>query len=383
MGKGSSNAAVAQLFGRLSCFLGCYDVAAAVVHRSATCVVADAVEVTASKPVAIKRMRHRDQFERELRMRYGGGRDVSACIIGVDAWHVPATQRADFVFEGRQPEPAPTDLVGDVEYPYVAVMPRGERSLFHAMASERIAGINVAAVAHLMRRMVLRVQQLHAQGLAHGNLKPRNLLRVASDEFGALGDVMICDMDAAVPLGSPRPLDLKTSTGYCPPELQVRLCAGGGAAWLPELIVCPSFDVWGIGVILFELATGRTLFTQDIASDNLVDAAGRTKLCVWRYVSAAQLQSVFADAEDCSEQRREDAKHLLAWILRGDPRSSGPASSRCWRAASSARTAPRPRWPCRCCTTTPSSATRRRRRRARWARSTTRSRCSASTAGAT
>jgi hypothetical protein len=30
-------------------------------------------------------------------------------------------------------------------------------------------------------------------------------------------------------------------------------------------------DVWAIGVILFELCTGRTLFAQDISDNEIVD----------------------------------------------------------------------------------------------------------------
>ena len=74
----------------------------------------------------------------------------------------------------------------------------------------------------------------------------------------------------------------------------------------------------GLGVLLFELTTGSLLFPQDIANDNLDTKADKTRLCVWRYISAEKLDNVLKDAR-CSAQEREDARHLVAWMLRGDP----------------------------------------------------------------
>ena len=54
--------------------------------------------------------------------------------------------------------------------------------------------------------------------------------------------------------------------------------------------------MWSLGVMLFELCTGHTLFGQDIANDELVDAMDLTRLCVWHTVSDDDLSEVFFSA---------------------------------------------------------------------------------------
>ena len=97
-------------------------------------------------------------------------------------------------------------------------------------------------------------------------------------------------MDAAAQVGTP--VGEKTSSAYAPPELaraKYAICdrmidgskrvkyAGGselarlGSSHEPvsvrQLAVADrSFDIWSLGVILFELCTGRTLFSQDVST---------------------------------------------------------------------------------------------------------------------
>lgn len=39
----------------------------------------------------------------------------------------------------------------------------------------------------------------------------------------------------------------------------------------------PSFDVWSLGVVLFELCAGHTLFSQDTANDELIVESDKTR----------------------------------------------------------------------------------------------------------
>ena len=41
------------------------------------------------------------------------------------------------------------------------------------------------------------------------------------------------------------------------------------------------YMVWSLGVVLYELCTGRHLFAQDISNDEMVDAEDTLRLCTW------------------------------------------------------------------------------------------------------
>jgi serine/threonine protein kinase len=94
-----------------------------------------------------------------------------------------------------------------------------------------------------------------------------------------------------------------------------------------------SFDIWSFGVILFELCSGRTLFSQDISNDELVTFDDITRLCVWRTISDEELSPVLdksdddqsddghqdeilLDMEEMASVRRH-AKDLIRWCLAG------------------------------------------------------------------
>lgn len=124
----------------------------------------------------------------------------------------------------------------------------------------------------------------------------------------------------------------KTSSAYLPPELASRKfnCECGGQVQSPPCLKCevqqakPSFDVWSLGVILFELCAGRTLFAQDINNDELVEASDKTRLCVWQTISDDELSPVLKDAYNREHmsvdmQTVNAAKSLIRWCLKGDP----------------------------------------------------------------
>ena len=114
---------------------------------------------------------------------------------------------------------------------------------------------------------------LHAAGVCHADLKQRNIVR-------SKGGVLLVDLDAALRMGEPFSRAGKVSTAYCAPELaRIKFCADAGEA--DQVVAAESYDVWHYGVVLYELLAGRALFSQDTANDALVDAADRTKLCVW------------------------------------------------------------------------------------------------------
>ena len=126
------------------------------------------------------------------------------------------------------------------------------------------------------------VQKLHSNQMCHGDLKQRNVIRLGEKW-------VLCDMDAAAHFEEP--IGSKTSTAYCPPELyQLKHSQHNESTTI--LNASASFDVWSFGVLLFELCSGQTLFSQDIANDELVSTADRMRLCSWHTISDEELEPV-------------------------------------------------------------------------------------------
>jgi Leucine-rich repeat (LRR) protein len=284
------------------------------IHKSATCRVVFAEDLlynavptneTKNQPeptnnnkrVAIKIMKNHNEFTREITSRYGtNSEDLDDCTIKLLGWHIPNDESRVSNNQLRTTKERPERTT---EQEYVLVMEMGSASLFLEMVSQRIAGHNQLKVTNIFRTIVQRVQQLHSHLLIHSDIKPRNVLRMPDE------NIVLCDLDAALLIGTIRDETFKSSSAYCPPELARSLFSNGTAP-----IVTDKFDVWSLGVVLFELCTGQHLFSQDISDDNMTTASDKTKLCLWNCISDRELSHVF-DVEE--------AKKLIRWCLMGDP----------------------------------------------------------------
>jgi serine/threonine protein kinase len=114
----------------------------------------------------------------------------------------------------------------------------------------------VVEALRLVAQLAEVVSYLHRQGVAHGNLKPGNVLLAAG--------------------GIPRLVDFRTTGGLsvCP-SLADDSAPDGLAYWPPELARDPTAeprpytDFYGLGVILYELLTGRPPFRGATARETL------------------------------------------------------------------------------------------------------------------
>ena len=110
------------------------------------------------------------------------------------------------------------------------------------MIEERDAALTVEQLAHLGLHLGSAIRYLHAHGHLHLDLKPSNVI-------SECGRAKLIDLSVARPPGQ-APAGVGTWC-YLAPE-QARGGELGAAA-----------DVWGIGVVLFEAATGRAAFDDD------------------------------------------------------------------------------------------------------------------------
>jgi serine/threonine protein kinase len=128
----------------------------------------------------------------------------------------------------------------------------------------------VPQALRLAEQLAEIVVYLHRQGVVHGNLKPSNIL-LAGDDIPRLADFRLTGglFQGPFPADNQDPAGL----GYLAPEL------AQGPAAEPR----PYTDLYGLGVILYELLTGRPPFHGDTARDVLEQVRSADPVPVSRY----------------------------------------------------------------------------------------------------
>ncbi|SNS92923.1 serine/threonine protein kinase [Asanoa hainanensis] len=154
-----------------------------------------------------------------------------------------------------------------------------------------------AVAAHIAAQVADALAYLHGRGIVHGDVKPANLLVPADG-----GRVRLTDFGVARRMGARPPAVLHATPEYVAPEV-----VGGAPAG-------PGADVYALGIVLYELLTGRSPYrggqpTQVIARHTTCTPVPPPGLpaVVWPVI------------EDCLAARPDQrpAARLLAARLRG------------------------------------------------------------------
>jgi serine/threonine protein kinase len=164
--------------------------------------------------VCLKFLKHRENFQRELDSRHCAlhGATSPDHIVPVLAAY-DGTADEDFARE--------LEARGYASHPYLLVFPAGDRSLSAVIDHERESRDWEAEVRKCARALAEGLAHLHARGLIHGDVKPRNIVRI-----GRHNQYKLIDLDASTRIGDA--VGIKTSTALAPPELLV--VGGGGGA---------------------------------------------------------------------------------------------------------------------------------------------------------
>ena len=156
---------------------------------------------------------------------------------------------------------------------------------------------------------------MHEKGVLHADLKTLNIVRTA-------GQWKLIDLDAACVIGK-EPVGHKSSSAYVPPEAIYvdektdTACVRSVVAVTKvdanyELLTAhPSFDVWSLGCILYQMCTPDVQGEQD---DNLVGVRkGMDNLFALAEWSPELKADKLADVPD------KLARNLLSQMLHKDP----------------------------------------------------------------
>ncbi len=133
----------------------------------------------------------------------------------------------------------------DVARPYF-IVELLEGSLREQMTASGDKGIDVRRAMRYFLQLAYGLRAAHQQGLTHHNLKPENVL------LDAFGNAKVGDF------GLSRVIEVDQSKGMP----QVFVGTGGMGYMSPELIARskdagPSADVYGLGILLYEMLTGQ------------------------------------------------------------------------------------------------------------------------------
>lgn len=145
-------------------------------------------------------------------------------------------------------------------FPYIVMEYVPGQSLRSILTPESPLGLDYAF--DICRQVALGLDFAHRYGVVHGNIKPENILisrsgQVKVTDFG-LGHVM----DIAETFGAIPPL---AHAGYMSPEQALGRQPG------------PASDIYSLGVILFEMLTGRLPFGTADGTSILTDYARGTR----------------------------------------------------------------------------------------------------------
>ena len=231
-------------------------------------------------------------------------------------------------------------LARGIAHPHVCrVYDIGEGDGWHYLSMELVDGETLASllarIGRLPREKALDIARelcaglaaAHAHGVLHRDLKPSNIM------VDGRGHVKIMDFGLAISAGAPQPSEIVGTPAYMAPE---------------QLRGEPSSersDVYALGLVLYEVFTGRSLFAG-WTPDERLRAPGRMPPVVFGpEVDAGIGRAIAACLSEDASVRPATAMSIAAALPGGDPlasRGDGPLLPADIVAASGAQVALRP-----------------------------------------
>ena len=177
------------------------------------------------------------------------------------------------------------------EYPFAIQMSLADRNLNEIIASERLAEEPLDVIRESGRKLLNLIQDLHNDGIVHGDVKPKNVVR--ADRTLKLIDLdMAIKLDAgsSEPPAHANPEKFNGSTAYAAPELHRWMAEHeAGTSPLDRLKTPHQVDLWSYACTLYEMATGSALFQN---SYDRATPAALAQLHSWTGLNAEHMSQI-------------------------------------------------------------------------------------------
>ncbi|HEX8118925.1 MAG TPA: serine/threonine-protein kinase [Pyrinomonadaceae bacterium] len=180
--------------------------------------------------------------------------------------------------------------------------------------SERVsdyrAPLPLAETVHVFEKVCEAIDYVHRHGVIHRDIKSNNI------KIGSEGEVKLLDFGIAKGQGTQQLTQVGSVIGtlhYLAPEL-IR----GGAA-------DASGDIWALGVLLYEMVTGRVPFEADTLGD-LCDRIGSAEYTPPARVNPGVPREVAAVIARCLKKNPQERYHSAGELLADARRLSAAAS---------------------------------------------------------
>lgn len=232
-------------------------------------------ESSENSRVAVKFMSSKSHFTRELETRKANNLS-SDMVINIIA---SFSADEDLLFARE------LDRHALQEYRYCVVMPAADKNLAIINLTEHFVANDWVQIRSLFTQLATCLDHLHDRQLIHGDVKPANIVRKGTR-------YLLIDLDASAAIGTGYS-GIKYSSGYVPPEL-IYIDAVTGAPGIKTFILAddgvtavydhtkytlvaadPAHDAWSLGMVFYELCTGRRLNLCDnddnVTPDGLLD----------------------------------------------------------------------------------------------------------------
>ncbi|KAF0690117.1 Aste57867_18511 [Aphanomyces stellatus] len=152
--------------------------------------------------VAMKFMRHDDEYRREVQSRKSLAREFVLGLLPMVSQTEFATAAATLTL---------SDGLSAADFPFVLVMSAADRSLEDIFLKEKPDDNKIRT---MLQDVAMALEHLHSKQVVHGDLKKLNILRVNNR-------LLLTDMDASTSKG--QFIGAKFSSGVLPPEMFYKL----------------------------------------------------------------------------------------------------------------------------------------------------------------